>query len=168
MSDPRVVSFARMLKQLRVAAGFTQEELAEASGVATRSISDLERGVNRTARKDTTRLLADALRIDGQVRAAFEAAARGRAIGHGGLVLLTATDGVAAGTRTLPRDVASFIGRDAELQQLVDAVTAGTARADGVVSVWTIGGMAGIGKTAFAIHAGHRLADRYQDRKSVV
>jgi len=163
VSDPRVVSFARMLKQLRVAAGFTQEELAEASGVATRSISDLERGVNRTARKDTTRLLADALRIDGQVRAAFEAAARGRAIGHGGLVLLTATDGVAAGTRTLPRDVASFIGRDAELQQLVDAVTAGTARADGVVSVWTIGGMAGIGKTAFAIHAGHRLADRYQD-----
>ncbi len=78
MTDPADVSFAGTLKQLRLAAGLTQEELADISGVAARSISDLERGVNLTARKDTARLLADALSLDGEVRTAFEAIARGR------------------------------------------------------------------------------------------
>ena len=50
-----------MLRQLRVEARLTQEELAEAASLSPRSVSDLERGVNRTARKDTARLLADAL-----------------------------------------------------------------------------------------------------------
>jgi transcriptional regulator with XRE-family HTH domain len=39
----------------------TQEELAQAAGISTRAVSDLERGVNRTAHKDTARLLAAAL-----------------------------------------------------------------------------------------------------------
>ena len=33
----------------------------------------------------------------------------------------------------------------------------------GVVSVHAIGGMAGIGKTTFAVHAAHRLAGRFRD-----
>jgi hypothetical protein len=31
----------------------------------------------------------------------------------------------------------------------------------GVVSIHAIGGMAGVGKTAFAVHAAHQLADRF-------
>jgi hypothetical protein len=42
-------------------AGLTQEELAEATGVSPRAISDLERGAVTTPHKDTVRLLADAL-----------------------------------------------------------------------------------------------------------
>jgi class 3 adenylate cyclase/tetratricopeptide (TPR) repeat protein len=64
---------------------------------------------------------------------------------------------VAAATRTLPRDIASFTGRQRELQELVDAA----AGAGGVVGIHAIGGMAGVGKTAFAVHAAHRLADRF-------
>jgi hypothetical protein len=30
-----------------------------------------------------------------------------------------------------------------------------------VVAIHAIGGMAGVGKTAFAVHAAHRLAGRY-------
>jgi hypothetical protein len=46
-------SFAGLLRQLRAEARLTQEELAEAASVSPRSVSDLERGINRTARKDT-------------------------------------------------------------------------------------------------------------------
>ena len=49
------LSFAGLLRQFRAEARLTQEELAEAAGLSPRSVSDLERGINRTARKDTAR-----------------------------------------------------------------------------------------------------------------
>jgi tetratricopeptide (TPR) repeat protein/transcriptional regulator with XRE-family HTH domain len=137
-------SFGQLLRRLRTEAGLTQEELAQAATVSTRSVSDLERGINLTARKDTARLLADALNLEGAARADFEAAARGRAGG-----------GAAAATRTLPRDVASFTGREAELSRVADAGGAG--------GIYAIGGMAGVGKTAFAVHAAHLLAPLFPD-----
>ena len=160
-------SLAELLKRLRTAAQMTQEELAEAARLSPRSISDLERGINLTARRETTRLLADALGLQGSARVAFEATARGRRT-VGTPSLQTAQpktpDGgaVPAATRTLPRDIATFTGRDAELVQLADVLedTAGTA---GVVSIHAIDGMAGIGKTAFAVHAAHRLTSRFPD-----
>src|SRR5262249_50662816 len=78
MAEQAAVRFAGLLRQLRAAARLTQEELAEAAGLSPRSVSDLERGVNRTARRDTAELLAGALGLAGPVRALFVAAARGR------------------------------------------------------------------------------------------
>ncbi len=69
--------------------------------------------------------------------------------------------GVAAATRALPRDIGSFTGRQAELRQLV-GVLAGAPH-PGVVSIHAIGGMAGVGKTALAVHAAHQLAPRFPD-----
>jgi tetratricopeptide (TPR) repeat protein/transcriptional regulator with XRE-family HTH domain len=144
--------FADVLRGLRTEARLTQEELAEAAGLSARAISYLERGVVSTPQRETVRLLADALGLSGPGRARFETAARGReGPGNAG------ADGGAAATRTLPRDVASFTGRQRELAELVDAA----ARAGGVVSIHAIGGMAGIGKTAFAVHAARRLADKF-------
>ena len=79
VAEQAALSFAGLLRQLRGDAGLTQEELAEAAGLSPRSVSDLERGVNRTARKDTALLLAGALGLAGPQRALFVAAARGRA-----------------------------------------------------------------------------------------
>jgi transcriptional regulator with XRE-family HTH domain len=90
------VTFGGLLRRLRTNAGLTQEELA--AGVSARSVGDLERGVNLTARKDTARLLADALGLTGPARAEFEAAARGRPVTAG-----VGAGGAAAATRTLPR-----------------------------------------------------------------
>jgi transcriptional regulator with XRE-family HTH domain len=73
------LGFGGLLRQLRDDAGLTQEELAEAAQVSQRAVSDLERGINRTARKDTAMLLAGALGLGGQARELFIAAARGRA-----------------------------------------------------------------------------------------
>ena len=52
MAEPGL-RFADLLRRLRAGARLTQEELAEAAGISPRSVSDLERGVNRTARKAT-------------------------------------------------------------------------------------------------------------------
>ncbi len=150
MAEPPV-TFAGLLRKRRTEARLTQEELAEAARLSPRSVSDLERGISTTPRKDTIRLLADALHLTGPVRAEFEAVARGRP-----LPAAPVADGSAA-MRTLPRDIASFTGRHQELEQLVDAA----AGAGGVVGIHAIGGMAGVGKTAFAVHAAHRLADRF-------
>jgi transcriptional regulator with XRE-family HTH domain len=77
MEEP-ALTFAGLLRQLRAAARLTQEELAEAAGLSPCSVSDLERGINRTARKETAVLLAGALGLSGTVAELFVAAARGR------------------------------------------------------------------------------------------
>ncbi len=161
MAEQPALSFGGLLRQLRGEARLTQEELAEAAGLSPRSVSDLERGVNLTAHKDTALLLAGALGLADPVRALFVAAARGRAPAA---EVLAARDSAAAGasaaaTRALPRDIASFTGRGAELARLADAA----AGAGGVVGIYAIGGMAGIGKTTFAVHAAHRLAPGFPD-----
>jgi tetratricopeptide (TPR) repeat protein/transcriptional regulator with XRE-family HTH domain len=159
--DPPVVAFAGLLRQLRTEAGLSQEELAEAAGVGARTVSDLERGVALTARKDTARRLADALNLPSEVRASFDAVARGRAAPAASPAPDGPAGGVAAATRALPRDIGSFTGRQPELRQLV-GITAAVPH-PGVVSIHAIGGMAGIGKTALAVHAAHQLAPMFPD-----
>jgi tetratricopeptide (TPR) repeat protein/transcriptional regulator with XRE-family HTH domain len=159
------LSFAGLLRQLRAEAKLTQEELAEAAGLSPRSVSDLERGITRTAHKDTALLLAGALGLAEPTRALFVLAARGRGSAAD---VLAARQGqapgafAAAATRALPRDIAAFTGRQAELAQLMGAL-ATSAAGGGVVGICAVDGMAGIGKTAFAVHAAHRLAGAFPD-----
>ena len=56
-----MLSFAALLKHTRLAAGLTQEALAERSGLSARAVSDLERDGERTPRLDTLALRAVAL-----------------------------------------------------------------------------------------------------------
>src|SRR5262249_43314956 len=160
------LSFAGLLRQLRAEARLTQEELAEAASLSPQAVAALERGVHRTAHKDTAVLMADALGLPEQVRIVFVAAARGKAPAAD---VLAAREGVvpgafaAAATRSLPRDIAAFTGRQGELARLMGTL-AGTAAADGgVVEIHAIDGMAGVGKTTFAVHAAHRLAGSFPD-----
>jgi tetratricopeptide (TPR) repeat protein/transcriptional regulator with XRE-family HTH domain len=159
------LSFAGLLRQLRAEARLTQEELAEAAGLSPRSISDLERGINRTAHRDTARLLAGALSLAEPARAPFVAAARGKAAPEDVLAArLKAAPGTstAVATRALPRDTVSFTGREGELARLLGALMPGAA--GGVVpGIHAIDGMAGIGKTTLAVHAAHRLAGSFSD-----
>jgi WD40 repeat protein/DNA-binding XRE family transcriptional regulator len=113
------LSFAVLLRQLRTKALLTQEELAETAGVSPRSISDLERGISRTARKDTAVLLADALGLAGPARELFVTVARGQA--PTAQMLATARGTIAAGAAAgLP---GSLAGGQGELAWLLGAVT---------------------------------------------
>lgn len=65
----------------------------------------------------------------------------------------------------LPASIHSFVGRHAEVDRIEDLVRqaldpVGAAR---TVVISAIDGMAGIGKTALAVHAGHRLAGEFPD-----
>jgi tetratricopeptide (TPR) repeat protein/DNA-binding XRE family transcriptional regulator len=159
------LTFAGLLRQLRTEARLTQEELAEAANLSLRSVSDLERGINRTARKDTAVLLAGALGLSGTVAELFVAAARGRGPAQD---VVAARQGMAVGaftaaaTRALPRDVTSFTGRQADLDRLAEGLDS-LAADGGVVGICAIGGMAGVGKSTFAVHAAHRLAGGFPD-----
>ncbi len=55
----------------------------------------------------------------------------------------------------LPYDVPDFTGREEEIRRLLDAVRLGRPVA--------VDGMAGVGKTSFAVHAAHRLAADFPD-----
>ena len=130
------LSFGGLLRQLRTQARLTQEELAEVARLSPRSVSDLERGISRTARKDTAGLLAEALSLTGPVREVFVAAARGRSSAAD---VLAARSGAAPGafaaraTGGLPSDSTSVTGRQSELEHLLEMLA--RAVADGVVMV---------------------------------
>ena len=119
MAEQPGLSFAVLLRQLRAKALLTQEELAEAAGVSPRSVSDLERGVSRTARKDTAVLLAGALGLAGSARELFVTVARGQA--PTAQMLAAARGTFAAGAAAgLP---GSLAGGQGELAWLLGVVT---------------------------------------------
>ena len=165
MTGQAGLGFGGLLRRLRDEAGLTQEELADAARVSQRAVSDLERGINRTARKDTALLLAGALGLDAPARELFVAAARGRGPAE---AVLEARQGsapaafAAAAVRSLPRDIAAFTGRQVELDQLTGTLPQ-VAASGRVVGIHAIDGMAGVGKTTFALHAAHRLAEGFPD-----
>ncbi|WP_051385910.1 AfsR/SARP family transcriptional regulator [Actinokineospora inagensis] len=68
-------------------------------------------------------------------------------------------DGEPAPRCDLPRDTSSFTGRGQELDRLAESAT----RAGSTMVVSAIDGMAGVGKTALAVHAAHRLVQRFPD-----
>src|SRR5690349_15767439 len=126
------LSFAGLLRRLRAGAKLTQEELAAAAGVSSRSVSNLERGINRTAHKDTAVLLAGALGLTGPAAELFVAAARGTVPAA---QVLAAAEG--AGSRPGPvtgspyrglavfgeQDAGWFFGREAAADALLDRMS---------------------------------------------
>lgn len=149
--------FGSVLRQLRVDASLTQASLAERAGISARTISDLERGKATVPHPDTALRLARALELTGVARSQFEAAARRRAVSG-----TPAPD--RGGMRMLPRDSGTFTGRDDELKELPGWADAGAEPASGgLPGIYAVSGMAGVGKTAFVVHAAHRLAERFPD-----
>jgi len=148
------LSFAGLLRQLRAEARLTQEELAEAAGVSPGSVSNLERGINRTAHKDTAVLLAGALGLAGAAGELFVAAARGKAPAAD--VLVAVRDGAAprpVGVTGFPyrgltafeeQDAGFFFGRETATVEVLDRMS----RSLGGAGLLVVSGVSGAGKSS--------------------
>lgn len=176
--------FGPMLRELRLRAGLTQEELAARAGMSVRSVSDLERGLVLRPRGRTVAALVKALALSPDHRCLLESAARAGALravaereaanlgvdgaepGSGSSAAAAAPSapvgqglGREGRPRQLPADLAAFVGRERGLGEL-DALL---GSAGGTGSAVAIVGIPGVGKTALAVHWGHRHAALFPD-----
>ena len=153
MENAPAAPFSVLLRHHRVAAGLSQETLAERAGLSVRAVSDLERGARRAPYRETVRLLADALGLVPADRVALEAAVdRGRGPLAGAA---TGPDPVA---QTLPAAVTPLIGREQEVASLLSQLRGSDAR------LFTLTGPPGIGKTRLAVAVAAELVDDRPDR----
>jgi len=63
----------------------------------------------------------------------------------------------------LPADIADFTGRDELVGEVERTLSGNTSRRQHAMRVVVIAGKPGIGKSALAVHAAHRLAHRFDD-----
>jgi tetratricopeptide (TPR) repeat protein/transcriptional regulator with XRE-family HTH domain len=171
--------FGTRLSACRRSAGLTQQDLADRSGLSIRAISNLELGRVRSPHPGTVHRLADALELHGDSLAAFLAAAK-RRLGGGaaepvpgsrppGLPATQDEPATAASgwvqpgaPHQLPAGVRHFAGRGEQLSILNGLLkeVGGPGRA---VVISAIGGTAGIGKTALAVHWACQVAGEFPD-----
>ncbi|MFC4121670.1 NB-ARC domain-containing protein [Nonomuraea zeae] len=151
------LSFGALLRMWRERALLTQEQLAERAGLNVRTVRRLENSGLWQPRTTSILLLAKALELDGAERAMLNAVARGRPAPAGYEEPVVAGPPPVTVPRQLPADVAALAGREREL-----AIVEGHQSAN-TVPVVCVTGMAGVGKTALAVHAAHRLSPRFPD-----
>ncbi|SDJ04053.1 Predicted ATPase [Actinokineospora alba] len=136
--------FAELLLKNRRAAGLSQQQLAQLSGISVRALRELEHGRARAAQQRSAEVLADSLGLTGADHAEFLAMA------HEGR--RRRPTGNPNGSPALPPDL---VGRQTELDWLRSVLLAG----DDVAIV----GQAGVGKTVMAAFAAHQLSEEFPD-----
>ncbi|SDZ01570.1 Helix-turn-helix domain-containing protein [Amycolatopsis xylanica] len=154
--------FGDFLRFYRLRLALTQEELAERTGLSVRALSDMERGRARSPHRRTVDLLVTGLELAEPEAAEFAAQARV------GRVAATAVEKPGreralelSVARGLPPVLTELTGREDELR-LLTGFAADAASSPGAQLV-VIHGLPGVGKSALAVEAGNRLAERFAD-----
>ncbi len=143
------------LREWRRAAGLTLQELAGRSGLAVRTISDLERGASGWQFTQSIQVLVKTLGLPRPLADELVAS-----YGNGGM-LSAVPNQLPDVARQLPAAPRHFVGRLPELRLLArQQREIGTA---GGITITAISGMAGVGKTALALHWAHRIAGEFPD-----
>ncbi|MGD9712059.1 MAG: LuxR C-terminal-related transcriptional regulator [Thermomicrobiales bacterium] len=136
--------FGDVLRRLRMERGVSQARLSEVSGVSVRGISDLERGLRRSPRTETVRLLAQALELSADEWAELLLSSR-----KAGQVRKNARSELQRWS--LPFPVDEFVGRALEIGRVT-----GMLQSPGTRLV-TLTGPGGVGKTRLALEIARNL-----------
>jgi predicted ATPase/DNA-binding XRE family transcriptional regulator len=145
----RTHPFGQLLRRYRLAAGLSQEALAERARISAQGISALERGARRTPQRETLILLANALALSTDERARLEASAP-----RASRPRLGASAAEICATQ-LPSALTSFHGRQNDLTALSEAI--------GRQRLITLTGTGGVGKTRLAIETARSLSQHFFD-----
>jgi predicted ATPase/DNA-binding XRE family transcriptional regulator len=140
-------SFGALLRAFRLAAGLSQDALAERASMSPDGISALERGINKAPQRETLALLVEALQLDPQQRQAIEAATKRRSRPR--------RSAARVGKHNLPRLPSPLFGRARELSEIEGLVAAS--------QIVTLTGTGGVGKTRLAIEAGYAARSEFDD-----
>jgi predicted ATPase/DNA-binding XRE family transcriptional regulator len=138
VNSTRSRSFGELLREYRVAAGLTQEALAERAQMSLATVGKLERGESQRPYRATVALLADALSLSANERGDLERAA----LHHGP----PDDPGPARGAQSrsnLPLQLSSFVGREGDLARIGEMLAASR--------IVTLIGTGGVGKTRLAL-----------------
>ncbi|MGB6713676.1 MAG: helix-turn-helix domain-containing protein [Candidatus Cybelea sp.] len=146
--------FGGLLRRYRLAAGLSQETLAERARLSPYGISALERGYRLNPQRETLELLSGALALNAEERRAFEAAAarpsRPRRRGSG----VTVGPWPSATSALLPLALTRLVGRDQELREIAELLDEHR--------FVTLTGSGGIGKTQTALRAASAASDNFE------
>ncbi|HEX2182473.1 MAG TPA: helix-turn-helix domain-containing protein, partial [Rubrobacteraceae bacterium] len=148
MTGGEETHFGERLRNLREAAGLTQEELASRASLTAKAVSALERGERKRPYPHTVRALADALGLGEAERASLVSSVPRR----GADVLAQQSAGSVSATPAAP--LTPLVGREREVEEV-----GGLLGREGV-RLLTLTGAGGIGKTRLAIEVARgALAD---------
>ena len=142
--------FGTLLRYFRLAAGVSQEALAERAGLSAKTIAALETGARKAPYQRTVAMISDALLLPKKARERLAAAAlrpyRPRAVGP---------VGIARPRHNLPTQLSSFVGRNDVVAEVMALV--------GDQRLVTLTGTGGIGKTRIALQVAEHHVSRWND-----
>jgi len=167
MTTSPSLTFGELLKRYRVAAGLTQEELAERARVSPRTISDLERGVTNWPYRDTVGLLAAALNLTAEERSALDTTRRrpsAQATAHAMNDVAPLTAGATTGAGGAspvepPSHLRTFLIADARIDAPLDEGSDAAAAANAETDRLAVG-LAALVATSAALHGGQVIEVR--------
>jgi predicted ATPase/class 3 adenylate cyclase/transcriptional regulator with XRE-family HTH domain/Tfp pilus assembly protein PilF len=140
--------FGSVLRELRMAAGFSQEQLAQRSGLSRRGVADLERGARNFPHGDTVRRLTEALGLSAtQSQALLQSAQR-------------TIERSSVSRYMLPGEASELIGREHETGEVQLVLRSGR--------LVTLTGPGGIGKTRLALEVARRVEVEYDNGAAYV
>jgi predicted ATPase/DNA-binding CsgD family transcriptional regulator len=153
-------TFGVLLRRHRLLVGLSQEDLAERARVSLNAVGSLERGINRKPHPRTVALLADALGLPADERAAFVCAARSD-LGNGATqqapprIRRSEGSAISPSRCHLPVQSTSFVGREGEVAGVRQRLLLPDVR------LLTLTGPGGVGKTRLALEVAAGLADGF-------
>lgn len=147
-------TFGEQLRHYRLAAGLSQEGLAERAGISVQGLSLLENGKRQAPYRSTIALLARALGLSPTQAATLEAGVvRSRGPAGPGILPFPPVSAAPAPRTNLPLQLTSFIGREQALAEVT--------RLLGTTRLLTLTGTGGVGKTRLALRVAAALLDSY-------